>query len=55
MYINGKTEFEEVYVKYKSKTKNKIVKESEIMSWPGVKSGYLTKNEALEMFNKYFE
>ena len=47
--------FGEIIVKFESKRSNvRIVKEDEVNNWPGVKSGYLNKQDALEMFNRYF-
>ena len=47
--------FNEVLVKYEKERSNvKIVDVSKIDDWPGVKSGYLTKTDAEEMFNSYF-
>jgi len=55
MYRSGKKIFEHVAVKYdRSRVKVKIVREKEVTNWPGVKSGYLHEEDALEMFNKYF-
>ncbi len=55
MYMSGKEIFENVAVKYDSSRVNvKIVRETEVSNWPGVKSGYLNQEDALEMFNKYF-
>jgi len=43
-------------VKYEKKRSNvKIVKESDVKNWPGVKSGYLSEIHALEMFRNYFQ
>ena len=55
MHMNNTDLYNEVIVKYEKKRSNvKIVKESDIKNWPGVKSGYLNKIDALEMFNNYF-
>lgn len=54
MNIN-KDKYGEIIVKYEKKRTNvKIVKEEDVNNWPGVKSGYLSSNDALEMFNHYF-
>ena len=47
--------FNKVLVKYEKERSNiKIVDVSKSEDWPGVKSGYLTKADAEEMFNSYF-
>tara|TARA_B100001059_G_scaffold109603_1_gene109672 strand:- start:7726 stop:8496 length:771 start_codon:yes stop_codon:yes gene_type:complete len=55
MYMNDNSKFNDILVKYeKYRTNIKIVKEKEVENWPGVKSGYLNTEDALEIFNKYF-
>ena len=55
MYMIDNTKFNDILVKYEQKrSKIKIVKESEVDNWVGVKSGYLNREDALEMFNTYF-
>jgi len=56
MHMNDNSKFNNILVKYeKCRTNVKIVKEGEVGNWPGVKSGYLNKNDALEIFNTYFK
>lgn len=55
MHKNNNDLYNEIIVKYEKNRSNvKIVKENDIDNWPGVKSGYLSRNDALEMFNNYF-
>ena len=55
MYMNDNIKFNDILVKYEQKrSKIKIVKDDNVSNWPGVKSGYLNREDALEMFNKYF-
>ena len=47
--------YEYIPVKYEQKrSKIKIVNDKDVENWPGVKSGYLNKEDAIEMFNSYF-
>ena len=55
MHMKNSAVFNELAVKFDdSRVKFKIVKEDHVLNWPGVKSKYLSKEDALEMFNKYF-
>lgn len=50
-----KNKYNEILVKYEqNRTSVKIVRESDVENWPGVKSGWLSKDDALEMFYSYF-
>ena len=54
MYQKNK-KYELIQVKYDTeRVRIKIIKENDVLNWPGVKSGYLNENDAIEMFNKYF-
>jgi len=56
MYITNILDDKLISVKYDtSRIKVKIVKENDVQSWFGVKSGFLTAKDALEMFGSYFE
>tara|TARA_Y100000816_G_C26076308_1_gene566624 strand:+ start:64 stop:870 length:807 start_codon:yes stop_codon:yes gene_type:complete len=51
-----KNKYDEILVKYEqNRTRVKIVRESDVENWSGVKSGWLSKDDALEMFNSYFK
>ena len=52
---NDNKDYDNIRVKFDTtRVKVKIVKIDDINNWPGVKSGYLSNKDALEMFNKYF-
>ena len=56
MYITNILDDKLISVKYDtSRIKVKIVKENDVQNWFGVKSGFLTAKDALEMFGSYFE
>ena len=55
LYINGNNSYENLEVKYDNLRVNvKIIHEKDISNWPGVKSKYISEEDALEMFNSYF-
>lgn len=55
MYMNGNKIYESIPVKYDDKRVNiRVVKEEKVDEWPGVKSNWLKREDAIEMFNKYF-
>jgi hypothetical protein len=56
LYMNDNNKYENIPVKYDNVRVNvKIVKENDVENWPGVKSKWLKKEDALEMFYKYFK
>lgn len=56
MNMNNNNFYNEIAVKYDdTRVKIKIVNVNDINNWPGVKSGYLSNEDALEIFNKYFK
>ena len=55
MYMNGNKLYESIPVKYDNVRVNiRVVKEGNVNNWTGVRSGWLKREDALEMFNKYF-
>lgn len=55
LYMNQNINYENLEVKYdNSRVKVKIINQKDISNWPGVKSKYLSEEDALEMFNCYF-
>ena len=55
LLLQKNKQYELVQVKYDTeRVRIKIIKENDVLNWPGVKSGYLNENDAIEMFNKYF-
>ena len=55
LHISKVINLESVLVKYEQVRSNiKIVKLCGSKNWPGVKSGFLKKSHAEEMFNSYF-
>lgn len=54
-YIKNIGNYENILVKYENKRSQvKIVRECDVEKWPGVKSGYINKESALEFFNSHF-
>ena len=52
---SNKNKYDNLIVKYDTHRVNvKIVREANVYEWPGVKSGWLSKEDALEMFCRYF-
>ena len=55
LYMNQNMNYENLEVKYENfRVKVKIINQKDISNWPGVKSKYLSEEDALEMFNGYF-
>lgn len=56
LYMNNNDKYKNIQVKYDNiRVKKKIINEDNVNNWPGVKSNWLKKEDALEMFNKYFK
>jgi len=55
LHMNGSVDFDNILVKYETNRSNvKIVDISKSNNWPGVRSGFLKREDAEEMFNAYF-
>lgn len=54
-HMNNNSIYNKILVNYdNTRVKIRFVNENDVDKWPGVKSGYLSKHDALEMFNSYF-
>jgi len=55
LHMSGSVDFDNILVKYETNRSNvKIVDISNSNNWPGVRSGFLKREDAEEMFNAYF-